>query len=236
MEGATPGARNIATDEGHSRDTTLATLNDFKATEDPDDKLQIVTRDGYWREKDEMSQAYAERATGDYLWQVDVDEFYMPADIEAVLHLLRTEPGITAVSFNTITFWGAPEYHVDSWYLRRGAAEYHRLFKWGAGYRYVSHRPPTVIDNKGRDLRSKTWKRAGSWKRVAFACTTIPCCCPSKCWRSATITARPNGRSASTRWIGRATAICRWSVPITCIMWTTFPAVCFAIAARTRRR
>ena len=161
VEGATPGARNIATDEGHSRDTTLATLNDFKATEDPDDKLQIVTRDGYWREKDEMSQAYAERATGDYLWQVDVDEFYMPADIEAVLHLLGTEPGITAVSFNTITFWGAPEYQVDSWYLRRGAAEYHRLFKWGAGYRYVSHRPPTVIDGEGRDLRSKIWKRAG---------------------------------------------------------------------------
>ena len=91
-----------------------------------------MTRDGYWREKDEMSQAYAERATGDYLWQVDVDEFYMPADIEAVLHLLRTEPGITAVSFNTITFWGAPEYQVDSWYLRRGAAEYHRLFQVGS--------------------------------------------------------------------------------------------------------
>ena len=35
--------------------------------------------DGFWPgEKDEQSRAYASRATGDYLWQVDVDEFYRP--------------------------------------------------------------------------------------------------------------------------------------------------------------
>ena len=40
-----------------------------------------------------------------------------------------------------------------------GAArrEYHRLFKWGEGYRYVTHRPPTVLDERGRDLRSLNW-------------------------------------------------------------------------------
>ena len=33
---------------------------------------------GFWPgEKDEQSRAYAARATGDYLWQVDVDEFYL---------------------------------------------------------------------------------------------------------------------------------------------------------------
>ncbi|MDE2818538.1 MAG: glycosyltransferase family 2 protein [Chloroflexota bacterium] len=159
VEGATPAALNIATAGGHSRDSTLETLYDFKAREDPDDKLQIVTRDGFWSEKDEMSQAYATRATGDYLWQVDVDEFYQPADMEAVLDILKADPSITAVSFDTITFWGAPSYYVDSWYLRRGAAEYHRLFKWGAGYRYVTHRPPTVLDKEGRDLRAGRWIR-----------------------------------------------------------------------------
>ncbi len=157
VEGATPGARNIATGDGHSRDTTLATLDDFKAHEDSEDKLVIVTRQGFWSEKDEMSQAYAARATGDYLWQVDVDEFYQPSDMAAVIGLLAADPSITAVSFNTITFWGAPDYLVDSWYLRRGAATYHRLFKWGAGYRYVTHRPPTVVDDDGQDLREVNW-------------------------------------------------------------------------------
>ena len=159
VEGAAPGAVNIATADGHSRDATLEILADFKAHEDPDDKLQIVTRDGFWSEKDEMSQAYARRATGDYLWQVDVDEFYLPTDIETVIDMLHADASITAVSFDTITFWGAPNYRVDSWYLRRGAAEYHRLFKWGEGYRYMTHRPPTVIDAKGRDLRDGKWLR-----------------------------------------------------------------------------
>ena len=157
VEGAAPGARAVATPAGHSLDGTLETLRDFKAKEDPDDKLTIVTRDGFWSEKDEMSQAYAERATGDYLWQVDVDEFYQPADIEAVCAMLQADPSITAVSFDTLTFWGAPNYTVDSWYLRRGDGQFHRLFKWGPGYRYISHRPPTVVDERGRDLRSLNW-------------------------------------------------------------------------------
>ena len=160
VEGAAPGAKNIAAPDGHSLDGTLESLRRFKAREDPDDKLVIVTRDGFWSEKDEMSQAYAERATGDYLWQVDVDEFYQPADMRAVIDLLRGDPSITAVSFKTITFWGAPDYRVEAWHHRRGAAEYHRLFKWGAGYRYTTHRPPTVVDDAGRDLRDLRWLRA----------------------------------------------------------------------------
>ena len=160
VEGAVPGARNIATADGHSLDSTITTLRDFKTHEDPDDKLQIVTREGFWTEKDEMSQAYAEQASGDYLWQVDVDEFYQPADMRAVLDMLWADPSITAVSFKTMTFWGAPDYRVESWYLRRGAAVYHRLFKWGAAYRYVTHRPPTVVDARGQDLRDGHWLRA----------------------------------------------------------------------------
>ncbi len=160
VEGAAPGAAKIASADGHSLDGTLDSLRAFKAAEDPQDKLVIVTRDGFWSEKDEMSQAYAQRATGDYLWQVDVDEFYQPRDIEAICDLLVEQPSITALSFESVFFWAAPDYRVDSWYLRRGEAEFHRLFKWGQGYRYVTHRPPTVLDAQGRDLREQHWIRA----------------------------------------------------------------------------
>ena len=61
----------------------------FKAEEDPDGKVVIVTAEddghpnGFWPgEKDEQSRAYARRATGDYLWQVDIDEFYRAEEIE----------------------------------------------------------------------------------------------------------------------------------------------------------
>ena len=168
VEGAAPGAKNIATADGHSRDATLETLRQFKAESDPEDKLTIVTRDGFWTEKDEMSQAYAERATGDYLWQVDVDEFYQPDDMRAVIQMLKEQPSITAVSFKTMTFWGAPEYVVDSWYLRRGAAIYHRLFKWGPGYTYATHRPPTVTNSAGQDLREGHWLRAETLEKIGI--------------------------------------------------------------------
>ncbi len=163
-EGAASAARNVATPDGHSRDGTLEALRRFKAEEDPDDKLTIVTAedeghpDGFWPgEKDEQSRAYARRATGYYLWQVDIDEFYRAEDIERVLAMLRADSSITGMTFKQITFWGGLDYAVDGWYLRRGATYYHRLFRWGPGYTYATHRPPTVLDEAGRDLRDGHW-------------------------------------------------------------------------------
>lgn len=158
VEGAAPAGKSVAAPDGHSSDGTLQSLHRFKADEDPDGKLTIVTAEneghsnGFWPEKDEMSQAYAVRATGDYLWQTDADEFYLPEDIRAVVDMLAADPDITAVSFHLRTFWGAPAYLVDSFFLRKFVA--HRLFAWGPGYRYVTHRPPTVLDDRGRDLRT----------------------------------------------------------------------------------
>lgn len=157
VEGATLTAADIATPDGHSTDGTLEALYRFKAEEDPQNKVQIVTRDGFWSEKDEQSQAYAGRATGDYLWQVDIDEFYRSEDMRAVLEMLRDDLQITAISFKMITFWGGFDYITDGWYLRQGAEIYHRLFKWGPRFRYVTHRPPTVHDPKGQDLRQIKW-------------------------------------------------------------------------------
>lgn len=157
VEGACPGAATLASAEGHSTDGTLEVLYRFKTEEDPEDKIQIVTRQGFWDEKDEQSGAYADRATGDYLWQVDIDEFYKTEDMHRILKMLRDDPEITALSIREITFWGGFEYTTDGWYLRGGPDVCHRLFKWGAGYRYITHRPPTVLDPMGRDLRKIKW-------------------------------------------------------------------------------
>ena len=160
-EGGVPGAAAIATPDGHSSDGTLELLRDFQAHEDPEHKVMIVTAEdeghpnGFWPgEKDEQSQAYARIATGDYLWQIDVDEFYKQADMQFVLEMLRDAPDITAVSFKQTTFWGGFDYITDGWYLRRGAENCYRVFKWGPEFQYVTHRPPTVCDSNGRDLRN----------------------------------------------------------------------------------
>ena len=172
VEGAAPGAAERAGPDGHSRDGTLEELRRFSLEEDPEGKLMLVTAEdegylnGVWPgEKDEQSAAYAVRASGDYLWQVDIDEFYLPSHLQVVLETLAADPAITAVTFPTLTFWGAPACTVDGWYLRRGAADYHRLFKWGPGYTYATHRPPTVRDERGRDLRELRWLDARAMSR-----------------------------------------------------------------------
>lgn len=157
VEGAVIGAKGVSTADGHSQDSTLDTIHTFKANHDTDDKVILITKDRFWEEKDEMSQAYADVATGDYLWQVDSDEFYRSKDMKAIIQLLQNDPTISAVSFKMLTFWGNLDTITDGWYLRRGADIYHRLFKWGEGYQYVTHRPPTVVDEHGIDLRDKNW-------------------------------------------------------------------------------
>jgi len=167
VEGGHVATTSVTTPDGHSIDGTLDVLRAFQRTEDPDGKVQIVTRDGHWPMKDEFgrdrtpqSRAYAERATGDYLWQVDIDEFYLEEDMRAVLDLLAADPSITAVSFLQRTFWADLGYVADGWPLMRSGGVCHRLFKWGPEYRYVTHEPPTVHDDQGRNLRELKWLRA----------------------------------------------------------------------------
>ena len=76
VEGGHEDTRAVTTPDGHSVDGTLEVLQRFKAEEDPLDKIEIVTRDGFWPKTDEFgdhrthqSRAYAQRATGDYLWR-----------------------------------------------------------------------------------------------------------------------------------------------------------------------
>lgn len=176
VEGAVPGASGAATKDGHSRDGTLEAIRRFQREEDPRGIVQLITAeqeghpDGFWRgEKDEMSRAYAKRATGQYLWQVDSDEFYRAEDMRRVIERLERDPSLHAVSFPMKTFWGGWDFLTDGWFLRRGASEYHRLFRWGAGFDYVTHRPPTVRDAQGRELRGLGWWRAADLAREGIA-------------------------------------------------------------------
>jgi hypothetical protein len=167
VEGGHEDTRAVATPDGHSVDATLEALRRFCAEEDPQHKVTVVTKDGFWQKRDEQgnvrthqSRAYAERATGDYLWQVDIDEFYIADDIRRVLEMVAADPEITAVTFRQRTFWGDTDIEARGWPLQRGHDDCHRLFKWGPGYRYLTHEPPTVLDAQGRDLKKLKWIRA----------------------------------------------------------------------------
>lgn len=164
VEGGHEDAKSVCTADGHSIDTTLETLYKFKKQEDPENKLTIITRQGFWPKKDELGRdrtpqcrAYAERATGDYLWQIDIDEFYKKEDMLRIIKMLNSSPSITAISFKQKSFWGGIDYISESYYLLRNKGGWNRIFKWGMGYKYLTHEPPTVLDEKEKDLHQKVW-------------------------------------------------------------------------------
>lgn len=163
VEGATTAAKSLARPDGHSSDGTLEMLTSFQQHRDPQGKLQIVTAQqagysqGFWPEKEEMSRAYAERITGDWLWQVDSDEFYLEEDLHHISKLLDANPSLSGISFPYVEFFGGfGSYITGVWHLYEHP-RFNRLFRWGPGYKYAAHRPPTVIDNVGKDLRFQNW-------------------------------------------------------------------------------
>jgi len=166
-EGACPAAADTAGADGHSSDGTLATLRDLQANHDPENKIVIVTAEdeghpnGFWPgEKGEQSAAWARRVTGDYIWQVDIDEFYRTEDIAAVIDMLTNDPDIDCVMVKQRAFWGGFNYRLDGWYFRIGTRtisqpqeQVYRISRWGKGYRYTEHRPPTIESPEGKVTR-----------------------------------------------------------------------------------
>ncbi len=173
VEGAVKSALKNATADGHSCDETLNNINHFKNTEDKEDKVQIITRDSFWTEKDEMSVAYAEMATGDYLWQIDIDEFYHSRDIQKVMNIISRDKSISGLSFHWKNFWGGFNYLANGWdysdYLSRMNG-IRRVFRWGKNFRYLSHRPPTVIDGNNRDLCELNWLGPSATSKLGIYC------------------------------------------------------------------
>ncbi len=168
VEGASGYAAHAATPDGHSVDGTLETLRQLKAEEDPQNKILIVTAedeghpDGFWPgEKNEQSQAYAKRATGEWLWQVDIDEFYQPEDMTHVLSYLQAHPEVTCLTFQMYHFWGGFDYCVDGGlimshrFLGEPWGAVRRIFRWQCGYRYDNHRPPTIVDSQGANVTTQ---------------------------------------------------------------------------------
>lgn len=167
VEGANESAKAIASPIGHSTDGTLDVLQRIKAEEDHENKIMIVTaedegyEDGFWSgEKLEQSQAYAKRATGDWLWQVDIDEFYKPKDIAWISRNLLTRTDVWNISFRQIQFWGGLDWIVDGWFTRYEFVEINRIFRWNQNYVYSSHRPPTILNEHGVDIRKFGWVRS----------------------------------------------------------------------------
>lgn len=147
VEGATKavthyfdGDTSSFTEDGKSTDSTLEIL---RSIPDPKNKIKIIESRGFWNGKTEMCNEWAKIATGDYVWQLDSDEFYHIHEIEKLIEYLRVNKP-DAVYFNAFHFFGGFEYCIDErsfpdW----GSGPWFRLFRNEPGQsRWLSHEHP----------------------------------------------------------------------------------------------
>jgi len=156
--GGNNGDATWASRDGSSTDGTLEFIRNFP---DPEKKIKIFTKEGYWDGKLEMCNAYASAATGDYVWQLDSDEFYKKRDMKRIINYLNNNQDIESVHFYANHFWGGWDYCCDENSGRNWANQipWMRIFKNEKGSSWKSHAPPIYQNSSGTVMGSKILDR-----------------------------------------------------------------------------
>lgn len=144
-EGAAYLMREFATPQGRSTDGTIEAIRAFP---DPERKITLIQKDGFWEEY-EMVYTFGEACRCDYLWHIDCDEFYKQQDMAQIKAVLAARPEINAVSIFRINFFGGMRGVINGGRFSYGGDQLDRIFRWRKGYRYVTHRAPTIVDEHG---------------------------------------------------------------------------------------
>jgi hypothetical protein len=134
-----------------SKDHTIDILKNFP---DPEKKIFVHYAKKPYLEKCEQTNEYMKLVPHDtdYIWLADTDEFYFHDDIEYMKYQLRSH-AYTHVEFTMYNFF--KYYNVvgmggKPWGYDNPIA---RIFKYYPGAMFTNHRPMTLPDKSGRDLK-----------------------------------------------------------------------------------
>lgn len=138
------GDASLFTQDGRSHDGTLELLREM-AAKNP--KIKLIEGQGFWPGKTSMCNAYAECAVGDYLWQLDADEFYHQEDMQKIVAMLK-ERRPDAVHFYANHFWGGWTHCMDEVTDQRWSNQFpwRRIFRHIPGKsQWITHEPPSYM-------------------------------------------------------------------------------------------
>lgn len=141
VEGSDLISRPLANPHGGSTDSTWEILQSYP---DPKRKLRLVR--GIFKDKDEQSNAFMKHLTGDFVWLLDSDEMYQPADMERIARALTDDPELMAVQMRHRVFFGGLDRVADGKHWENTFWRIHRLYP---GARYIGHRPVNVMHPSG---------------------------------------------------------------------------------------
>ncbi|HVT89393.1 MAG TPA: glycosyltransferase [Tepidisphaeraceae bacterium] len=144
VEGGDAISQPFANPDGTSTDQTWEILAGYP---DPKNKIKLIR--GRFKDKDEQSNAYMSQVSGDFIWQIDSDELYHPADMNQIAGMLYDDSDLMAVEFPIHDFYGGLDRVAVGKHWNVGYWRIHRLFP---GSRYLTHRPPTVVHPNGQSM------------------------------------------------------------------------------------
>ena len=147
VEGAYQKFSHAADEFGHSLDGTLSTLKDF---EDPEKKIKIIQKDGFYTDRLDMCNQFFYAVTGDVLWQVDVDEFYKPETHQFVREQFENNDSLDRISFRVEEYFFSTKYIAQGAAFASGLSDVRRVFRVQPGDRWIDQRPPTLVGPDGQ--------------------------------------------------------------------------------------
>jgi hypothetical protein len=140
------------TEDGASTDGTRSTIEQFIEGRP---KFHLKRAEGFWDGKTSMFNYWFDHTNlldgFDYVWQIDLDEFYMSRDIEELKTILdQDDPDY--IEFFANHFWGDFNHVIDERSDGRWANEipWRRIFKLREGSRWASHEPPRMVPASGK--------------------------------------------------------------------------------------
>lgn len=129
-----------ASTNGRSRDNTIDIIKNYN---DYDHKITLITKDHLYPDRMEMCNECLEKATGDIIWQLDVDEFYLEMTHDYVRDLFESDPALDLISFNFRNYFINTNYYVCG-LESIGLGDVNRVFRFNKGDKWISQRPPTL--------------------------------------------------------------------------------------------
>lgn len=124
---------------GRSKDETLSIIESYPDTQG---KIKLITREGFYDERKDMCNEFFKYATGDVIWQVDVDEFYSDETHRYVKYLFCNDEKLDQVSFKFFDYYGGFDYIIEGY--DESLLDVVRVSRIFPGMSWLSQRPPTL--------------------------------------------------------------------------------------------
>ncbi|MHA2219841.1 MAG: glycosyltransferase, partial [Candidatus Hodarchaeales archaeon] len=123
-------------------------------------ELLILKENECWENKMAMQNAGLKIVNTDYLWLVDVDEFYLDNDILRIMTILKEEkPDL--INFHALNFFKGKDYIISGGgsKFKLNSSRISRVFRIEEGCNFISHRPPTLNINPKNVITSVITKK-----------------------------------------------------------------------------